>query len=96
VIGNRDWRARLAAFDWLSELGAPELELARATLERGFELNGIRVSLLGPSGIWKPAGFELPLSISTVPSGPYSDRVDAGTNQLRYAYRGDDRIIATT
>jgi putative restriction endonuclease len=90
MIGTRDWQGRLAAFEWLSDLGAPESELTRTQLERGFELNGVRVSLLGPSGIWKPAGFELPLSIATVPSGPYSDRVDLTTNRLRYSYRGED------
>lgn len=84
---DREWRARLAAFQWLSDLGAPEQELTRTMLTRGFELDGVRVPLLGPQGIWSPAGFRVPLSIATIPSGPYSDRVDPSANRLRYAYR---------
>lgn len=80
----------MAAFSWLADLGAPDAELSRATLARGFELDGVRVPLLGPQGIWSPAGFETPLSIATIPSGPYGDHLDAGTNQLRYSYRLPD------
>jgi putative restriction endonuclease len=89
VIGNREWRARLAAFEWLSDLGAPEGEVSRTLLVRGFDLDGVRIPLVGPQGIWKPAGFQIPLSIATIPSGPYHDRVDE-TRRLRYAYRGSD------
>lgn len=87
---DREWRARFAAFEWLTELGAPNVELTRASLARGFDLDGVRVPLLGPQGIWSPAGFRVPLSISTIPSGPYSDHVDRDSNRLRYAYRGND------
>jgi putative restriction endonuclease len=90
VAIDREWRARLAAFQWLAELGAPNAELTRSTLARGFELDGIRVPLVGPQGIWSPAGFRVPLSIATIPSGPYADAVDAAGNRLRYAYRGTD------
>jgi len=85
-----DWRGRKAAFDWLAELGAPGSELTRATLTRGFELDGRRVALLGPQGIWRPTGFRLPLSIATIPSGPYSDRWEPASNRLRYSFRGTD------
>jgi putative restriction endonuclease len=85
--GDREWRARVAAFDWLSELGAPESELSRVALTRGFDLDGIRVPLIGPQGIWSPAGFRIPLSIATIPSADYPDRVDDATKQLRYSYR---------
>lgn len=88
---DREWRARLAAFQWLAELGAPNNELTRSTLARGFELDGIRIPLVGPQGIWSPAGFRTPLSIATIPSGPYTDSVDASGSTLRYAYRGSDR-----
>ena len=88
---DREWRARLAAFQWLADLGAPRSELTRASLTRGFDLDGVRVPLLGPQGIFSPAGFKIPLSIATVPSGPYADAVDQAGNQLRYAYRGVDR-----
>jgi putative restriction endonuclease len=42
---------------------------------------------VGPKGIWSPAGFNVPLSIATIPSGPYADYVDGGSNTLRYSYR---------
>lgn len=87
---DREWRVRLASFQWLAELGAPSTELTRTTLTRGFELDGVRIPLLGPQGIWSPAGFRVPLSIATIPSGPYADHVDPTSNRLRYAYRGTD------
>jgi putative restriction endonuclease len=87
---DREWRVRYAAFEWLADLGAPKVEITRARLARGFDLDGIRIPLLGPQGIWSPAGFRVPLSISTIPSGPYSDHVDTASNQLRYSYRGTD------
>jgi putative restriction endonuclease len=90
VAIDREWRVRLAAFQWLSEIGAPDAELTRSALTRGFDLDGVRIPMLGPQGIWSPAGFRTPLSITTVPSGPYADRVDRESNRLRYAYRGTD------
>jgi putative restriction endonuclease len=90
VAIDREWRARFAAFEWLADLGAPDNEIARTTLTRGFDLDGVRIALMGPQGIWSPAGFRVPLSISTIPSGPYSDHVDPVANHLRYAYRGTD------
>jgi putative restriction endonuclease len=45
---------------------------------------------MGPSGIWKPAVCELPISIATVTAGPYSDTFDSARGILRYAYRGTD------
>jgi putative restriction endonuclease len=87
---DREWRARLAAFQWLSELGAPQVELTRRVLGRGFDLNGVPIPLVGPQGIWSPAGFRAPLSIATIPSGPYSDSVDGVSNRLRYSYRLPD------
>jgi len=90
VSVDREWRARLAAFEFLSDIGAPTAEVSRNQLERGFELDGVRVPLVGPQGIWSPAGFRRPLSIATIPSGPYSDSVDTDGNTIRYAYRGTD------
>lgn len=87
---DREWRVRLASFQWLADLGAPRAELTRTTLTRGFELDGVSIPLLGPQGIWSPAGFRVPLSIATIPSGPYADYVDHNSNRLRYAYRGTD------
>ena len=51
------------------------------------ELDGQRVPLLGPQGIFKPALCDTPLSIATIP-GRYPDEMGGGT--LAYAYRGTD------
>lgn len=54
VIGTADSRIRGAVFDWLTEqrnsLGEA---LPRASLE-AFMLDGSRVPLVGPQGIWNP------------------------------------------
>lgn len=89
-IGDADRTIRAAAFDWLTEQRAERNEaLPRSRLE-AFELHGRRIPLMGPSGIWKPAACELPISIATVISGPYADRFDSERGVLRYAYRGTD------
>jgi putative restriction endonuclease len=84
-----DLRVRLAAFEWLRE--RVELHgdvLPRPLLAQGFVFEGQRVPLLGPQGIFKPRVCELPLSITTIPDGPYADRMDG--SHLRYSYRGTD------
>lgn len=64
-------------------------------LARGFDLDGVRVPLVGPQGIFKPAVLrEMPLTITTVPPvfgrpAPYDDVLDED-GVLRYRYRGDD------
>jgi putative restriction endonuclease len=84
-----DLRIRLAAFGWLTEQVDRHPDgLPRALLEKGFVFEGNRVPLLGPQGIFKPRVCELPLSITTIPDGPYSDRMDG--RYLRYSYRGTD------
>ena len=62
---------------------------------RGFDVDGQRVPLIGPQGIFKPAVLpEMPLSVATGPEvegrrRPYDDGVDeAGI--LNYRYRGTD------
>lgn len=45
--------------------------------------------LLGPQGIFKPRIFELPLSITSIPNGPYDDGYSSN-GQLLYKYRGMD------
>lgn len=45
---------------------------------------------MGPSGIWKPAVCELPISVATVVAGPYADTFDVDRGVLQYAYRGTD------
>jgi len=87
-----DARVRAAAFEWLSEQIARHGDdvLPRTLLAQGFELDGIRVPLLGPQGIFKPRVLTgVPLSITTAPSGPYDDAFGPD-GLLRYRYRGTD------
>lgn len=86
-----DARVRGAAFDWLSDRVAEYGDvLPRKTLAQGFTLDGRRVPLLGPQGIFKPAVLGVPLSLTTAPSGPYDDSF--GPDFLRYRYRGTDPL----
>jgi putative restriction endonuclease len=86
-----DQRVRLAAFQWLrAQMDVHGEVLPRSILAEGFLLDGRRVPLLGPQGIFKPALCELPLSITTSPKSPYADSWTPD-NRLRYAYRGTDR-----
>ncbi|HET6947110.1 MAG TPA: HNH endonuclease [bacterium] len=91
MIDPEDARVRSAAFEWLKEqvdrLGDV---LPRSLLAQGFLLSGVRVPLVGPQGIFKPKVLrEAPLSITTVPGGPYDDTF--GRDELlRYRYRGTD------
>jgi putative restriction endonuclease len=90
VIGLADRAERLAIFEWLTEQRDREGDvLPWATLKAGAEVLGRRIHVLGPQGIFKPAGFELPLSITTSPNSRYSDRFETET-VLRYSYRGTD------
>lgn len=64
--------------------------LPRALLAEGFLFDGVRVPLLGPQGIFKPQIMSAaPLSITTIPGGPYDDEAGSG-GLLRYRYRGTD------
>jgi putative restriction endonuclease len=63
--------------------------ISRTALET-FSLDGRRMPLVGPSGIWKPAVCELPISITTTVGGPYDDTFDRRAGTLGYAYRGLD------
>lgn len=82
---------RIAAFKWLEEQVQIHGEvLPRAILEKGFMLHDQRITLVGPSGIWKPKGLKsIPLSITTVAGGPYDD-VFTKEGFLEYRYRGSD------
>ncbi len=84
-------RIRLAAFDWLTEQIERHPDgLPRARLAEGFVFERQRVPLIGPQGIFKPKACELPLSITTIPNGPYSDAMVGPL--LRYSYRGTDAL----
>ena len=70
-LQDRDTAIRAAAFAWLAEqtgrLGSDVMP--RDLLAQGFTFEGIRVPLIGPQGIFKPAALaDAPLTISTVPS----------------------------
>jgi putative restriction endonuclease len=86
-----DTRIRMAAFEWLEAQTSRHGDvLPRTLLAEGFRIDGVRVPLLGPQGIFKPQVLsEVPLSITTAPLGPYDDSFGAD-GLLRYRYRGTD------
>jgi putative restriction endonuclease len=86
-----DTRVRAAAFDWLADqVGRHGDVLPRSVLAQGFLLDGARVPLVGPQGIFKPQVLRgAPLSITTAPAGPYDDSF-SDDGLLRYRYRGRD------
>jgi putative restriction endonuclease len=87
----QDSRVRSAAFKWLAEQVALHGDvLPRNLLAEGFMIDGNRVPLLGPQGIFKPKVLsDIPLSITTAPGGPYDDAFGQD-GLLRYRYRGNN------
>ncbi len=89
MTADTDLEIRRAVFEWLTE----HRDLHGETFSRdelvNFHYKGVRVPLLGPQGIWKPAVCELPISIATI-EGRYPDAWDEARGQLQYAYRGTD------
>ena len=82
---------RLAAFAWIRDRETRNGGVFAGTeLNTGFSFQGNRVTLSGPTGIWFPKGFTMPLSIRTSLRGPYrlDDLGEDGI--LIYAYRGRD------
>ncbi len=87
---EHDSRIRAAAFTWLdSQDLSKERVFSRDLLKEGFEFEGSRIRFVGPQGIFKPAAMQVPISITTVPSGPYDDEF-GDDNRLRYRYRGSN------
>src|ERR1043166_28611 len=86
-----DGRVRIAAFEWLSKQTKLYGDvLQRNLLEAGFEYEDKFIPLVNPQGIFKPQVLpEIPLSITTTPSGPYDDSFGED-GLLRYRYRGTD------
>ncbi len=85
-----DLAIRLHAFQWLeSQVRIYGKVLPRPVLQEGFKFQGNQIRLIGPQGIFKPRHMELPISITTVPSGPYDDEFGYG-GLLLYRYRGTD------
>ncbi|MHB0981372.1 MAG: addiction module protein [Thermoleophilia bacterium] len=83
---------RTAAFNWLSEqVGLHGDVLPWELLAQGFELDSVRVPLLGPQGIFKPKVLtDVPLLLTTSPDGPYDDAFGEDDGLLHYRYRGND------
>ena len=52
-------------------------------------MGGATGAALRPQGIFKPRILDFPLSITTIPSGPYDDGYSAN-GMLLYRYRGID------
>jgi putative restriction endonuclease len=79
------------AFRWLTDQTKIYGEvLPRKLLETGFIYQNQRVTLVGPSGIWKPKVFDsIPISITSTPKGPYEDKFSTD-GLLIYRYRGQD------
>ncbi len=86
-----DAKVRTAAFEWLSsQVEIHSDVLPRSVLAEGFILEGTRVPLVGPQGIFKPRVLSgAPLSVTTAPKGPYDDAFGPD-GLLRYRYRGID------
>jgi len=84
-----DLGIRLFAFDWLkTQVEIHGGLLPRKTLVNGFNISGEKYGLVGPQGIWKPKAMDLPISITTIIDGPYSDKIDEKSGILNYRYRG--------
>ena len=85
-----DTTIRATVFAWLQDQVSRHGDvLPRSVLVEGLQIDGRRVPLLGPQGIFKPAIMDLPLSITTSPNGPYDDAFE-DNDLLRYRYRGTD------
>lgn len=86
-----DKELRASAFQWLREqYSIHGGVIPRSVLEQGFEASGQKLTLVGPSGIWKPMLFErIPLSITSIAGGPYDDTFTED-GFLLYRYRGND------
>lgn len=86
-----DQLIRMSVFKFLEEkVAIHDNVLPFEVLSNGFYYKGKRVPLLGPQGIWKPAILDkYPLSITSIPEGPYDDSF-SDDSKLHYKYRGTD------
>ena len=84
-----DLEIRLFAFDWLKQQTEIHGDvLPRRILTDGFRLSGTQYSLAGPQGIWKPIPMKLPISITSLLGGRYTDTIDEKHEIFDYKYRG--------
>ena len=83
---------RLKLFEWLNEQSLINGHIfPRQQLATGFSLDGKVITLIGQTGIWTPAGFSMPISITTTTKGPYNDKNELSEEgDLVYRYRGMD------
>jgi putative restriction endonuclease len=82
---------RIQAFQWLRDQEQWNGGIfSGVELNEGFPYQGRTITLKGQRGIWFPAGFTVPISISTAINGSY-DLDDIGDDGLLiYAYFGTD------
>jgi len=74
-VPDADDHVRLAAFRFLQhQSGVFGGTLPWRALSTGFVHEGRRLPLVGPQGIFRPAGMRLPLSITTAPLLPGKER----------------------
>jgi putative restriction endonuclease len=93
IDATLDRTVRLEAFKWLNLQRAIHGDvLPREVLQEGFSFQDTRVPILGPQGIFKPAVLpRIPLSITTIPGGPYDDDLRDGASVIHYRYRGSNQ-----
>jgi len=83
---------RAGVFDWLRHASTVNgNEFTIGELRQGAQVNGQRIILIGPQGIFKPSQIAYyPLSISTTTKSPYQDSFSVENELLLYKYRGTD------
>lgn len=82
---------RIAIFRWLQEQERWNGGIfSGRQLNEGITVDGQRITLKGQTGIWFPAGFTMPISITTSNKGPYELDDIGDDGLLTYAYRGTD------
>ncbi len=85
---EEDRLVRAAAFKWLAEQVKIHGDtLLRPLLQKGFLYRRQRISLVSPSGIFKPRMLNIPLSITTSPDDPYGEHIENGF--IIYKYRNN-------
>jgi hypothetical protein len=87
VVDEGDIAIRLAAIQYVHALRDRNEGFVTWGQLTSFEWGGVRVPLIGASGIWKAAAVQAPISITTSPSDPYGDAVGEH-GLLRYRYFG--------
>lgn len=81
---------RLRLFEWLNEQSILNNHVfSWQKLASGFVADGKVITLIGRTGIWTPAGFSMPISITTSIKGIYRDEF-SDNGDLIYRYRGTD------